>query len=164
MSWFSRYNDEVNRLISHWVVYMEETGQVLKIYPFFGVTESILMRDTTKLCCGAGWAEFNIQTDGNITPCPVMAGMKNFYLGNIWETNPRDLVDAARALAEHNWESRFQLFCASLYIYAFVAYSVENSQKAIHVLKGLTAIQTKQYMIQQKQSHRWVKYREKSQC
>ncbi|MCJ7631824.1 TIGR04084 family radical SAM/SPASM domain-containing protein [Candidatus Bathyarchaeota archaeon] len=94
MGWFSRYNDEVNRLISYWVAHMEETGQVLKIYPFLGVTESLLMGETTKLRCGAGWAGFNIQTDGNITPCPVMAGMKNFYLGNIWETNPRDLVDA----------------------------------------------------------------------
>lgn len=80
------------------------------------------MGEATKLCCGAGWAEFNIQTDGNITPCPVMAGMKNFYLGNIWETNPRDLVDAARALAEHNWEFRFHFFLRfTLYIYAFIA-------------------------------------------
>jgi len=37
---------------------------------------------------------FNIQTDGNITPCPVMAGMKDFYLGNIRETAPKSLRDA----------------------------------------------------------------------
>jgi radical SAM protein with 4Fe4S-binding SPASM domain len=34
---------------------------------------------------------FNIQTDGNITPCPVMAGMKDFYLGNIRHTSPSNL-------------------------------------------------------------------------
>jgi len=46
------------------------------------------------LRCGAGWSVFNIQTDGNITPCPVMAGMKDFYLGNIHETDPESLRDA----------------------------------------------------------------------
>jgi len=92
--WFGRYNNEVNRLVEDWVVHIEKTGHVLRIYPFLGVTESLLKGEATKLRCGAGWTEFNIQTDGNITPCPVMAGMKVFYLGNIRETNPLDLFDA----------------------------------------------------------------------
>jgi len=93
-SWFDRYNGEVNRLIEDWVVHMEKTGRVLRIYPLLGIMESLLKEEATKLRCGAGWTEFNIQTDGNVTPCPVMAGMKAFYLGNIRETNPMDLLDA----------------------------------------------------------------------
>jgi len=92
--WFERYNSEVDRLIEDWVVHMERTGHVLRIYPFLGVMESLLKGEATKLRCGAGWIEFNVQTDGNITPCPVMAGMKAFYLGNIRETNPMDFFDA----------------------------------------------------------------------
>lgn len=92
--WFRRYNDEVNNLVSYWIEHMEKTGHVLKIYPFIGLTESLLREEKTKLRCGAGWIVFNIQTDGNITPCPVMAGMKEFYLGNIRESAPEDLADS----------------------------------------------------------------------
>jgi len=73
---------------------MKTHGEVLKLYPFVGVMRSLLDGEPSKLRCGAGWFMFNIQTDGNITPCPVMAGMKDFYLGNIHETNPESLRDA----------------------------------------------------------------------
>lgn len=93
-TWFELYNNGVRRLVEDWIAHMEMTGEVLRVYPFVGVMESLLTGGTTKLRCGAGWTEFNIQTDGKITPCPVMAGMKNFYLGNIWETKPQRLIDA----------------------------------------------------------------------
>jgi radical SAM protein with 4Fe4S-binding SPASM domain len=70
---------------------MKENGQVWKLYPFVGVMESMLLDEPSRLRCGAGWSLFNIQTDGNITPCPVMAGLKDFYLGNIHETRPNKL-------------------------------------------------------------------------
>ena len=92
--WFKRYNDEVNNLVSYWIEHMEKTGRVLKIYPFIGLTESFLREEKSKLRCGAGWTVFNIQTDGNITPCPVMAGMKKFYLGNIRKSVPENLANS----------------------------------------------------------------------
>ena len=88
------YNPGVERLAKWWVDNMERTGAVLKVYPLVGIMESLLSNENSKLRCGAGWNTFNIQTDGNITPCPVMAGMKNFYLGNIWNKQPLDLEDA----------------------------------------------------------------------
>ena len=92
--WISQnYNPEIRNLIDFWIKCMEKDGRVLKIYPFLGVMESLLKAVPSKLRCGAGWIEFNIQTDGIITPCPVMAGMKDFYLGNIYDTNPMDLID-----------------------------------------------------------------------
>jgi len=63
----------------------------LRLYPFVGVMESLLRAQPSRLRCGAGWSLFNIQTDGNITPCPVMAGLKDYYLGNITETSPCNL-------------------------------------------------------------------------
>jgi len=88
------YNPRLRKLVRAWVEHMEENGEVLRLYPFVGVMQSLLTSESSRLRCGAGWIMFNIQTDGNITPCPVMAGMKDFYLGNIRETSPESLRDA----------------------------------------------------------------------
>ena len=88
------YNPRLRKLVRAWVGHMEENGEVLRLYPFVGVMQSLLTSESSRLRCGAGWIMFNIQTDGNITPCPVMAGMKDFYVGNIRETSPESLSDA----------------------------------------------------------------------
>jgi uncharacterized protein len=88
------YNPRLRRLIQVWVQRMRDTGEVLRFYPLLGVMQSLLLGESSRLRCGAGWIVFNIQTDGNITPCPVMAGMRDFYLGNIRETDPGSLRDA----------------------------------------------------------------------
>ena len=88
------YNPGMRRLIRVWVQRMRDTGEVLRLYPLLGVMSSLLVDESSRLRCGAGWSVFNIQTDGNITPCPVMAGMKDFYLGSIHETDPESLRDA----------------------------------------------------------------------
>lgn len=88
------YNPRLRRLVRTWVDHMNAHGEVWRLYPFVGIMESMLSGNPTHLRCGAGWCVFNIQTDGNITPCPVMAGMKDFYLGNINETTPTTLKDS----------------------------------------------------------------------
>ena len=88
------YKPRLRRLIDLWVQRMKDTGEVLRLYPFLGVMQSLLLGESSQLRCGAGWIVFNIQTDGNITPCPVMAGMKDFYLGNISQTHPDSLRNA----------------------------------------------------------------------
>lgn len=88
------YNPRLRKLIHAWVGHMKEKGEVLRLYPLVGVMQSFLMGESSRLRCGAGWIMFNIQTDGNITPCPVMAGLKDFYLGNIRETPAKCLKDA----------------------------------------------------------------------
>jgi uncharacterized protein len=77
------YNPGISRLVHTWVKTMHEDGKVLMMYPFVGITQSLLKGEKTMLRCGAGWAEYNVQTDGKITPCPVMSGMKDFYAGDI---------------------------------------------------------------------------------
>jgi uncharacterized protein len=88
------YNPRLRKLIRAWVDHMKESGEVWRLYPLVGVMESLLQERSSRLRCGAGWCVFNIQTDGNITPCPVMAGMKDFYLGNVRETSPLALKDS----------------------------------------------------------------------
>jgi len=88
------YNPRLRRLVRTWVDYMNTHGEVWRLYPFVGIMESMLSGRPSHLRCGAGWCVFNIQTDGSITPCPVMAGMKDFYLGNINETTPKTLKDS----------------------------------------------------------------------
>jgi putative peptide-modifying radical SAM enzyme len=79
----SSYNPRVRALIRLWVERMRTDGEVLRLYPLLGVMASMLKGERSRLRCGAGWSMFNIQTDGKITPCPVMAGMKKYYLGDI---------------------------------------------------------------------------------
>ena len=94
-SWAAKvYDPGVSRLVEVWLKQLEKSGKVLRIYPIVSLMRSLLLGEESKLRCGAGWNTFNIQTDGGITPCPVMAGMKDFYLGDIWKTNPLDLDDS----------------------------------------------------------------------
>ena len=88
------YNPRLRRLARDWIDHMKESGKVWRLYPFVGIMRSLLEGESTPLRCGAGWRVFNIQTDGNITPCPVMAGMRDFYLGNIKNTSPTALKNA----------------------------------------------------------------------
>ena len=95
VEWTSEsYNPRLRNLVHAWVEHMERTGEVWRLYPFVGIVHSLLNCETCSLRCGAGWCVFNIQTDGNITPCPVMAGMKDFYLGHITKTTPSELENA----------------------------------------------------------------------
>ena len=94
-NWCNRvYNPGIGRLTKSWIERIERSGEVLRLYPFVAVMRSLLDREQSKLRCGAGWNTFNIQTDGKITPCPVMAGMKDFYLGDLWNSNPSGLKDS----------------------------------------------------------------------
>lgn len=92
--WLENYNLRIRRLAKIWVSDMIHSGRVLRIYPFIGVMRSLLFNERSRLRCGAGWVMFNIQTDGRITPCPVMAGMRRFYLGDIWSSDPKRLRDS----------------------------------------------------------------------
>src|SRR3989337_2438977 len=88
------YKPRSRRLVRAWGDHMRNAGEVWRMYPFVGITHSMLNGDSSHLRCGAGWRVFNIQTDGNITPCPVMAGIKDFYLGNIRDASFDRLKDA----------------------------------------------------------------------
>jgi radical SAM protein with 4Fe4S-binding SPASM domain len=86
------YNLGICRLVKFWVDYMEETGVVLKLYPFLGVAQSFLLEEKRSLLrCGGGWINYAVQTDGFIVPCPTMWGMKDYYLGHVSDADPLKL-------------------------------------------------------------------------
>jgi len=114
------YNPGVRALIDLWVRHMRTRGEVLRIYPFVGIMRSLLLSEPSKLRCGAGWTMFNVQTDGNITPCPVMAGMKDFYIGNIEHTDPSDLVSRAVFVSEPCSGCAIYSLCGGRCLYANV--------------------------------------------
>jgi len=53
--------------------------------------QSLLTGEESLLRCGSGWANYSIQTDGHIIPCPSMSGMKDYYLGHIQDSHPLQL-------------------------------------------------------------------------
>lgn len=86
------YNPGIRRLAKFWVDTMEREELVLRLYPFMGVAQSLLLGEQeSPLRCGAGWINYAIQTDGTIIPCPSMWGMRDFYLGHIKDAHPLKL-------------------------------------------------------------------------
>jgi putative peptide-modifying radical SAM enzyme len=86
------YNPGVLRLVTDWVDHMEDTGKVLRWYPFLDPMEDLLVGRQTRLRCGSGYANYSIMTDGHIAPCPVMTGMSQYYVGHIRDADPQNLA------------------------------------------------------------------------
>jgi len=114
------YNPGVGKLVNVWIDQMKKQRRVHRIYPLIGIMESLLLSKPTRLRCGAGWTMFNIQTDGNITPCPVMAGMKDYYLGNIKDTNPDELSTRAVYVSKPCIDCSIYSVCGGRCLYANV--------------------------------------------
>ncbi|MDL2261578.1 TIGR04084 family radical SAM/SPASM domain-containing protein [Methanimicrococcus sp. OttesenSCG-928-J09] len=87
----SSYNPGIQKLADEWVRRMKENGQVLHMYPFVNIMNSLLRNEKTHLRCGAAWTEYNVQTDGKLSPCPVMSGMSDYYAGDIYNGRPNQL-------------------------------------------------------------------------
>jgi putative peptide-modifying radical SAM enzyme len=85
------YNPGITALARYWVDQMKQTGKVPIWYPFLQTTEDLLLQRPSCLRCGSGVTNFTIQTDGSITPCPIMIGMNGYLLGNIRSADPLNL-------------------------------------------------------------------------
>jgi putative peptide-modifying radical SAM enzyme len=85
------YNPGIRALVALWVDNMEQNGQVRRWYPFIDPMEDFLYGRVSLLRCGAGHANYAIMTDGHIAPCPVMIGMRQYYVGHIKDADPQNL-------------------------------------------------------------------------
>ncbi|MFH1234486.1 MAG: SPASM domain-containing protein, partial [Candidatus Diapherotrites archaeon] len=91
-SWIEKnYLPNTKKLLEFWVSKMKKEGKVLRLYPFLDTTEDLLLGKKSLLRCGSGYANYSIMTNGFISPCPIMAGMKDFYVGHIAKSNPLKL-------------------------------------------------------------------------
>lgn len=89
------YNPGIAGLAEHWLEMIRETRIVPRWYPFCGLVYDILTgsgRTPAPMRCGAGHMNYAIQTDGNIVPCPCMQGMKEYYCGSIFYSDPKTLI------------------------------------------------------------------------
>ena len=92
VSWVQKhYNPGIRTLVKTWMKRIDEQGSVPRWYPFLCTMDDLLNGRTSLLRCGSGHTNYSIMTDGHITPCPVMVGMKEYYLGHISRTHPLDL-------------------------------------------------------------------------
>jgi len=73
------YNKSIDKLLDCWFENLE-----VRLYPFVGILNRIKGWDKeTRLPCGAGFANFTINTKGDLSACPIMNSVKNFYCGSI---------------------------------------------------------------------------------
>ena len=82
------YNPGIRDLVAFWVETMREEGRVLRWYPFMDPMQDMLLSRPSMLRCGCGHANYSIMTDGHIAPCPIMVGMKDYYVGHIATADP----------------------------------------------------------------------------
>ena len=86
---FEKYNKSISKLIEYWINEIQK-GNVLKLYPFLGIVNSILKEEPAKLRCGAGHSGYAISTSGKIVACPIMNNIEDFKAGDI-NTEPKNL-------------------------------------------------------------------------
>lgn len=80
------------RLMDRWISHMEETGEVLRWYPFIDTMQDALNgKRKSVLRCGSGFANYSITPDGMVSPCPCMVGMTEYYCGDIRKNTPDTL-------------------------------------------------------------------------
>lgn len=110
------YNPGTRRLVEAWVDRME-TGRVARWYPFLDTAWDLLRGAPSRLRCGSGYANYTIQTDGTLVPCPIMAGMTDHYLGHIRDADPLGLPEVA---VERCADCDIGWFCGGRCLYAAV--------------------------------------------
>jgi uncharacterized protein len=110
------YNPGIRTLVRDWVDHMASEGEVLQWYPFLDPMEDLLYGRTSRLRCGSGHANYSIMTDGHIAPCPVMIGMKRYYVGHIQDADPcrLDRIDVGGECRE----CRIRNFCGGRCLYS----------------------------------------------
>jgi uncharacterized protein len=85
------YNPGIRELIRYWVETMRSTGKVLRWYPFIDPLQDLILGKKSSLRCGCGHESYGILTNGAIVPCPLLVGVKEYYIGHIATTHPATL-------------------------------------------------------------------------
>jgi uncharacterized protein len=112
------YNPGIRALVTAWMDEMETSGRVLRWYPFIDPMEDLLYGRASPLRCGAGHANYAIMTDGHIAPCPIMIGMKQYYLGQIADADPQSLPRIA--VGGECAACRIRTFCGGRCLYSSI--------------------------------------------
>ncbi|MBN1166724.1 MAG: TIGR04084 family radical SAM/SPASM domain-containing protein [Methanospirillaceae archaeon] len=87
----NQYIPGIQRLADQWISVIKQERKVPQWYPFTGIIHDLLTGEDSLLRCGSGHANYTIQTDGTIIPCPIMLGIKDYYLGHINTSHYSDI-------------------------------------------------------------------------
>ena len=138
------YMPGVTRLAKFWINQMEKKSVVLKLYPFLGIADALLLNhEPSLLRCGGAWINYAIQTDGYIIPCPTMWGMKDYYLGHVSTAEPLKLKKLF--VTEPCTECEILNICGGRCLYANITkrWSKDAYGEVCETVKGLvTAVET----------------------
>lgn len=130
VSWVhEHYNPGIRALVNIWVKRMHEWGCVPRWYPFLDTMGDLLNGRTSLLRCGSGHANYSIMTDGHITPCPVMIGMKQYYLGHISRTRPLDLPLVS--VGGECTACHIKNFCGGRCLYANIVHPWKEQERSL---------------------------------
>ena len=88
----TKYNPKIEELVNWWVTEMMK-GKFHLIYPFVGIVESLLTKEKSPLKCGSGFSLLGIQTNGKVAACPITAGYKPFYMGDVRDSTLSEIED-----------------------------------------------------------------------
>ena len=112
------YIPGIHLLVQDWLSMIKDTGTVPRWYPFIDTMQDLLLGRSSGLRCGSGYANYTILTDGNIAPCPIMVGMKDYYAGSITSSSPCSLrVIPVRGLCE---KCDIRDFCGGRCLYSAI--------------------------------------------
>jgi len=89
--WSKKYDKDVTKLANLFIKEAKK-GNLLRLYPFIGVLNTLLFGEVYSIRCGSGVGNFTLQTDGKIVSCPIMQGIEDKVLGNIKTTTPQKLI------------------------------------------------------------------------
>ncbi|MFW6233465.1 MAG: TIGR04084 family radical SAM/SPASM domain-containing protein [Nanoarchaeota archaeon] len=85
------YKPNLKKLIFWWLEIIKNTKKVPRIYPFVGIVYSLLTQEKSLMRCGAGHSCLGIQTNGKIVACPISAGYKPLYMGDVYNSTLLDV-------------------------------------------------------------------------
>lgn len=101
------YNMNSSELYTKELLNSADFKRLSELYPFYEVLKSWARKgftqQTTGLRCFAGYSSFFLDFDGSVYPCLHTASLKNFRMGNIFDSHFDDIwkgAEKARALTK----------------------------------------------------------------
>ena len=85
------YNPKIKNLAHWWLEQITKTRSIPNIYPFKAIIYTLLTGEKIKMRCGAGHSVLGLQTNGKISACPITAGYKPLYMGDINKSTLSDI-------------------------------------------------------------------------
>jgi putative peptide-modifying radical SAM enzyme len=89
------YNPGISKLVEEWIENMK-MGVIEGIVPFMPLMYTLITGKTSEIRCGSGLDTFAIHVDGKIGVCPISPDWDFSIVGNIWNSDPKDLENCMR--------------------------------------------------------------------